>query len=86
MLFCYKKLLVEINENSEGNNAYAFFTTIVVVPKSLFYQRHSAFILKNKYMNMDIPKSRAFSFLNTDLCFGMAIVLKDFVIVSNIPF
>lgn len=46
--FRYKKLLVEINGNSERNNAYAFFTRIVV-PKSLFYQRHSAFILKNKY-------------------------------------
>lgn len=29
-------------------------------------------------MNMDIPKSGAFSFLNRDLCFGIAIVLKDF--------
>ena len=37
-------------------------------------------------MNMDIPKSGAFSFLNTDLCFGITIVLNDLLLCLTFHF
>lgn len=62
-----------------------FFFTRIMVPKSVYFINVTVLLfVKINNMNMNIPKSGAFSFLNAVLSFGTAIIFR--MLLSHFPF